>query len=193
MTQANRCALGVSVHTGWAACVVAGGSLGSPRIDAREEIELLADPARFVFHRAAEGRRAEAERSVARARAEATERAVAALIRFAKAYGVVGCAIVASAGEMPERLDDVLGSHPRIHTAEGVFYRLVMADAAEACGLPSRALPQKGLEGAAAKALGVEDVGRRLAEVGRVVGRPWAKDQKAAALAAWVMLSRGLG
>jgi len=43
MKTRDRYVLGLSVHTGWAACVVAGGSVRAPRLDAREEIELLGD------------------------------------------------------------------------------------------------------------------------------------------------------
>jgi hypothetical protein len=42
----NR-ALVVSVHTGWAACVVVGGTLRQPEIVANEIVQLLPDPERF--------------------------------------------------------------------------------------------------------------------------------------------------
>jgi hypothetical protein len=35
-------ALGISIHTGWGACVVVGGSLREPEIVANEVIEVLA-------------------------------------------------------------------------------------------------------------------------------------------------------
>lgn len=64
-----RHTLGISPHTGWAACVVVGGSLARPEIVANE----------------------------------------------------------------PASFDEVLASHPRIHTAEGHFYRDVLRDA---CPVP---------------------------------------------------------
>lgn len=45
-------ALGISVHTGWAACVVVGGSLRQPEIIANEIVQVLPDPERFCFHAA---------------------------------------------------------------------------------------------------------------------------------------------
>ena len=58
-------ALGISIHTGWAACVVAGGSLAKPEIFANEVIEILDDSERFCFHMAAEMQRAAWARSEA--------------------------------------------------------------------------------------------------------------------------------
>jgi hypothetical protein len=36
--------MGISIHTGWAACVVVSGSLREPQIHANEVIEILRDP-----------------------------------------------------------------------------------------------------------------------------------------------------
>ncbi len=49
-----RLALGLNVHTGWAAAVVAGGDWVAPFLAAREHVELLGEDQRFVFHKAAE-------------------------------------------------------------------------------------------------------------------------------------------
>ena len=67
-------ALGISVHTGWAACVVVGGSLRKPEIVANEIIEMLGDAERFCFHMAAEMKPAEAESWIARKREKAPQR-----------------------------------------------------------------------------------------------------------------------
>lgn len=196
MPTRQKCALGLSVHTGWAACVVALGDVRAPRISGREEIELLGDAERFVYHRAAEAR-ATAERALAHARRSATERATAALgliVDRARARGeeITACAIVAKEGEVLA-LDDVLVAHPRIHTAEGHFYRDVLRDAAAATGLPTRILSPRALDAQAARAMDVAliDLPALLVEAGRAVGRPWAKDQKAASLAAWTLLAEG--
>ena len=47
-------AIGISVHTGWGACVVVGGTLAKPEIVANEVIQILTGPERFCFHRAEE-------------------------------------------------------------------------------------------------------------------------------------------
>ena len=45
----NR-AIGISIHTGWGACVLVGGSIASPEIIANPVIEILGDSERFCFH-----------------------------------------------------------------------------------------------------------------------------------------------
>lgn len=172
-------ALGLTVHTGWAACVLAGGSLRDPHLEAREHVALVADDAaRFVFHRAAEMNRDDAAPYVARARREAVDRAASVFRRLAEGRDVCGCAIVAKSGAMPE-LDVVLASHPRIHTAEGIFYRDVLAEAARGAGVRALVIAPSELD--------AKD--RRLTEVGRAVGKPWNQDWKLAALAAWRVLA----
>ena len=68
---------GLSVHTGWASLVVAGGSLAKPRIVHREIVEILGDADRFVFHQAEIDGAAKAKPNVARlaklARSNATK------------------------------------------------------------------------------------------------------------------------
>ena len=54
-------ALGISVHTGWGACVVVTGSLAKPVIVANERVQILGDDERFCFHMAADMKRPEAE------------------------------------------------------------------------------------------------------------------------------------
>jgi hypothetical protein len=161
-------ALGISVHTGWGACVVVGGSLRRPEIIANEIVELLDDSERFCFHRAAEMERSAAASWIARIRKIATAKAKAALAPLLS-NGVRICAVVAKDGE-PGDLDAVLASHPRIHTAEGCFYRDVFR---EASTVPVRLVAPTTLDAAA---------------VGKLAAPPWGRDQKLAALAAWVAL-----
>jgi len=173
-----RLALGLSVHTGWAACVLARGSIRAPRIEAREHVELAGDQERFVFHRAAEMGRAEAVRSVARVNREALARAKGMMKRLAQGGEVAMCAIVAKSGTLAE-LDVVIASHPRIHTSEGLFYRDVLLAAAHATGLRTRLVPPGDLD----------PNDPRLAAAGRIVGKPWNRDWKLASLAAWTALA----
>jgi hypothetical protein len=62
--------MGISVHTGWGACVVVGGSLSRPEIVANSVIDILGDSERFCFHMAAEMKLAAAEKWIADARKE---------------------------------------------------------------------------------------------------------------------------
>jgi hypothetical protein len=170
-------AIGLCVHTGWAACVLAGGDVRSPRVVVREHVELAGDPERFVFHRAAEMKPAEAARSVAQLRLDAIGRATGVLHRLAGTGPLAGCAIVAKRGRIPE-LAEVVASHPRIHTCEGLFYRDVLLDAAREAGLDPRVVVPSDLDPNAPA----------VAAAGRVVGKPWNRDWKMASLAAWDVL-----
>lgn len=162
-----RQAIGITVHTGWAACVVAGGSLAQPAIVANRIIRLLDDSERFCFHMAAEMKRPAAETFLAEARKKATanaRRELAALI----SADVDACAIVAKDTD-PGDLDSILVSHPRLHTAEGCFYRDVLR---AACPVAVRLIAPATL-----------DAGK----VGKLAGPPWGKDQKLALLAAFAV------
>jgi len=163
-------ALGISVHTGWAACVVVGGSLRRPEIVANEIIEMLGDAERFCFHMAAEMMPAEAGSWIARTREKALANARRALAPLLTKH-VVACAIVAKNGN-PGDLDKVLASHSRIHTAEGCLYRDVLRDA---CSVPVAIVRPSTLD---------------VAGVGKLAPPPWGKDQKLAALAAWSVMTR---
>jgi hypothetical protein len=163
-------AIGISVHTGWAACVVVGGTLREPVIAANEVIEILGDAERFCFHMAAEMDRAAAREWIARARTKAVANARKALAPLA-ARQAGACAIVAKDRD-PGDLDHVLAAHPRIHTAEGCFYRDVLR---EACPVPVRLVAPSSLDPS---------------RVGALAPPPWGRDQKLAALAAWTVLGR---
>lgn len=157
-------ALGICVHTGWAACVVVEGTRRRSRILANARIEIVAGPDRFCYHRASALPSNARARWLAglrrRALAEA-RRALAPLL----AYRIGACAIVARAGEAGA-LAAVLEAHPRIHTAEGCFYRDVIL---AACG---------------ARAIVVTPASLDPSKAGPGEGPPWGRDQKLAALAA---------
>jgi hypothetical protein len=166
---APRRALGISVHTGWGACVVVGGSPQRPEVIANEVVEILGDAERFCFHRAAEMDRGQAAKWIERTRNLAVDSAKKALSPLL-GNDVGRCAIVAKPGEVGP-LESVLASHPRIHTAEGCFYRDVFRDA---CGVPVRIIPPGSLD---------------VSAIGKITGPPWGRDQKLAALAAWTVLA----
>jgi hypothetical protein len=93
---------------------------------------------------------------------------------------VKACAVVAKkAAILP--LEDVVAAHPRIHTAEGCFYRDVFKEAAEGAGMRVRVIAPKELD--------AKD--ERLVKVGRVVGRPWSADWKVAVMGAWEVARGG--
>jgi hypothetical protein len=75
-------------------------------------------------------------------------------------------------------LEDIVAAHPRIHTAEGRFYRDLLREAAEGAGLRVRVIAPDELDAKDAK-------DARLVKVGRVVGKPWSVDWKVAVMGAW--------
>jgi hypothetical protein len=172
--SAMRLALGLSVHTGWAAAVVAGGDWEKPVVVLRERLELLGASERFVFHKAAEMGPDEARSWVGHAKRAAMERATAEIKRLSGTYAVKVCAVVAKKGVLLP-LEEVVAAHPRIHTAEGCFYRDVLVQAAESAGMQAQVVVPKELD--------AKD--ERLVKVGKVVGRPWTVDWKLAMLGAW--------
>src|SRR5262245_8146440 len=102
---------------------------------------------------------------IARAKTKATANARRALEPLL-ATGPIRCAIVAKDRD-PGSLADILAAHPRIHAAEGCFYRDVVR---AACPIPVRLVPPSSLD---------------VSKVGKLAPAPWGKDQKQAALAAW--------
>jgi hypothetical protein len=162
-------AIGISVHTGWGACVVVGGSPRKPDIVANEVIELLGDAERFCFHRAAEMKPAAAEEWLGRVRAKALAQARGALAPLI-AQQVQVCAIVAKDGVLRD-LQASLATHMRIHSAEGFFFRDIFRDA---CPVPCRIVPHASLD---------------VTAVGKLAAKPWGRDQKLAALAAWHVMN----
>lgn len=163
-------AIGITIHTGWGACVVVGGSLRKPEIVANRLIELLNGPERFCYHRAAEMEAASVRQWLVQLRAKALAQARRELAPLLATNVGVG-AIVAKDGDLPDP-DAALATHMRIHSAEGLFYRDVFRDA---CQIPCRIVPPASLD---------------VTAVGKLAVKPWGQDQKLAALAAWQAMSR---
>jgi hypothetical protein len=168
MSERQR-AIGISIHTGWGACVVVGGSLARPEIVANEVIEILGDSERFCFHMAAEMKSSAARKWLTQLRRKAVRNARRGLAPLI-AEDVAICAIIAKEGSGDD-LDRIFASHARIHMAEGWFYRDAVRDA---CSVPVAIVPPASLE-----------AGR----VGKLAAPPWGRDQKLAALAAWTVMS----
>lgn len=168
-SRATDCAIGITVHTGWGACVVVSGSLRNPQIIGNSIIELLDGTDRFCYHRAAEMNAASVPQWLERVRARALTQARSALAPLLTSAVRVG-AIVAKHGALPDP-DSALATHMRIHLAEGLFYRDIFR---EACQIPCRITPPASLD---------------ITAVGKVATKPWSRDQKLAALAAWHAMS----
>jgi len=194
-----KVALGLKAHSGWAALVALGERNGELEVAERSRIELVesseAACAKHPYH-AAEGLEPEEARQVVKrgidgARRIAARELKAAVARLGRTdHQVVACAVLVGTGMPDWSVDEILAVHFRMHKAEGELFRDVLVRAAEPCELALARVPEKQLDAHAAKALGASAAAlrTRLAALGRSVGAPWGKDQKDAALAAWVAL-----
>lgn len=188
-------AVGLRAKTGRAIAVLLTGTRARPEADRRCEIVLAtpAVPALYQpFHRVMDLPWEQAAASVDAAQraleaAAATE--LGALLRALQPHapGAVAIGVVGA----PERnLAAIASPHIRAHAAEGVLFRRVWQVGAADNGLTCIAFPERDIAARARSALGLApaDIQTGLARFGRALGRPWRADEKAAALAAWMVL-----
>ena len=196
----SRAALGFAVHTGWAAMVaVSSGSTSSVEVLDRRRLEMIAgrDPEipRFAYHAAKDLPLDAAERLIR----GITQRSLASAKTALKAaveeletrdYRVVASCLIVGGRPLPASLASILQSHALIHTAEGELFRGALRGASESLEIPVTEVRAKELRSRAAGALRISTghMEQHLEEIGRVAGRPWAKDQKEACLAAAIAL-----
>lgn len=194
----SRLAFGLKAHSGWAALVVLTANADRPEVVDRRRLELVGPDETFAkapYHAAEDLPPDEARALVARGLATARAgslRALRAEIERVRDAGheVAVCAVLVGEPMPPWTVDEIRAVHVRMHKAEGMLYRDALAEAATACGLRLIGIPERRLAVYAAGALGTPTaaVTAMIAALGKSVGPPWAKDQKDAALAAWVAL-----
>jgi len=191
-----KVAFGMKAHSGWAALVVVGKQDGDFAVIDRRRIDLVEEEwAKQPYH-AAEDMKAGAAREMVERGIEAARRIAAREMRAAmkreqeRKNEVTACAVLV-ANPMPDwTIEEILAVHFRMHTAEGVLFRDALVRATKAHGLGLVAIPEKLLKEHAEKALGspLSRLEREVAALGKVIGPPWGKDQKDAALAAMIAL-----
>lgn len=197
----SRVAFGLKAHSGWAALVALSEDPGSGSLALVDRRRLaLLDPAEAAWARqpyhAAEGLDpADAEVVVRRATATVhahAERALEEALRSRRAGAdeVVGCAVLLGSGMPGWSVAEILAVHVRMHKAEGELFREALVVAATGAGLDVMGIREKELETRAGEALRLppQERAARLAAAGRQAGTPWGRDQKQAALAAWIAL-----
>lgn len=192
-------AFGFSVHLGWAAAVGIRITKDDPDIVERCRVA-LADPevpeSHEPYHCARGFAGVEAEgivyQGTAAVRAVAG-RAFRALVTSQRALGnaVVASAVVHAGGRLPDELERILAAHSLVHVAEGRLFRAALADASEAARVPAIGVSERKLLGTAEAALGRPGAAleKQVAALGSGLGAPWGKDQKLAALIAWLALA----
>jgi hypothetical protein len=188
-------ALGFRPHTYWTAVVALAGQPKAPSVIERRRIVFAAGEERFVYHRAAEADRAEAASLIAQVRAAtegAAAREIATLLADLRGDGVsVRFAVVPAAiAKLPDKLEDILRVHARMHAAEGSFYRDVVAEGCHAAGLEVRRVVERELPALVRDLLGVKApaLEARLKVMGAALGPPWSEDYRLATQAAWLCL-----
>jgi hypothetical protein len=172
--RSGNVALGFRTHSGWAAAVAVSGTVGQPVVLERRRIAIARGP-RQPYHAAEPLAFAPAEALIRKCRAEALELAAAAVGELRREFGASCAGVLVGRPRPLPPLADILKSHAAIHTAEGVFYREVMVEACERCGLHVIRVVEKEVAPSAPSL--------------PKLGPPWTADEKLATLAAAISLS----
>ena len=196
MTDGLRVAFGFRPHSGWSALVTLARSGSDLVILQRRRIELVdAAWAKQPYHAAEKLEPRDARTLVERGVGAAHEAARAAMKALVEAEEnkrnrVAGCAVLVGNPMPGWSVDEILAVHLRRHQAEGVLFRAALLAAAGNCGVRAIAIPEKELEAIAARELKrpINRLRDAVTRLGKSAGPPWGKDQKDAALAAWVAL-----
>jgi hypothetical protein len=194
-----RAAFGLRAHSGWAAVVAVAGSRRAIEIVERRRIE-LGDPSvlgpKQPYHEAENRPLSEARRIVdryaddARRRAREAFRSLTRNLRE-KGYEVSRCGLLIASGRPLPELESILASHALIHSADGELFRAALADAASKQRLSMIRVSEKELAARAAATLRspADELQRIVNAAGKSLGPPWTRDQKLAALVAWLALA----
>jgi len=199
----NVAVIGVRVHSGWAAVLAVSGEPDAPEVIDRRRIEIVDAAivgASQPYHLAADLELSDAEPYLANCAAASERMASAALQTMVgdlagRGLQAAGCAILEAVGRPLPPLAGILSAHALIHTAEGEFFRKAVRRATEAQGIAVTGIRERDLAECAGRVFGsaAGRVRERLASLGKRIGPPWTQDQKAAALAATIVLAELCG
>lgn len=189
--------IGFRVKTGRATAVLLAGSPKSPQVLERRSVQLWnpsVPESQQPYHAAMDLSEKEAAVVVRRATeavqslaTSATRELAGVLLREGRRLCGVG--LVVGSDIDPEKLHN---AHIRAHALEGRLFREALEAAAKDCGVPCMAVVERDAFTRGATTLGYSpgELKRIVKELGQSVGRPWGGEEKTAALAAWIMLSR---
>jgi hypothetical protein len=197
-TDKTRAAVGFAVKSGWAVAVLVNGPLATPQVVDSRRIE-LSDPAipesRQPYHAGFGTARPDSPdlSRLLRAVRRFGRHSVTDVIRQYRAAGhqVIGAGVVVGSLIDPER---IVNAHIRIHAREGQLFRGVVEGAVRASGQACSVWRERDLYGVAADTLKQpeERVRGTVKALGNAVAGPWRTEQKAATVAAWLMLAAWL-
>ena len=194
--ESSTVTIGLRAKTGRAIAVVIGGQTDSPRVLRRVEVK-LSDPAfpeTFQpYHEVLDlswDKAKVAVRKIASKIEKLASKEIARLVRDVQTAGLIVSAVgIVGAGD--RNLEKIGSTHIRAHAAEGVLFREVLEAGAAANDLSSRRFDERSLDETAEieLKLPIAKIKAHLAQMGREAGSPWRADEKAAAIAAWLVLS----
>jgi hypothetical protein len=158
----NSAAIGLRVHSGWGALVAMSGRHGAEEIIERRKVVIIDPKAPGVtqpYHYVEEMDLRAAERHLAKCAAESRRLALEALRQISaqlreRNFLLIGSAILLSSARPLPELDEILGSHALIHTAEGEFFRHAFRQAFERLEIPVTGIRESELDDYAQKAFG---------------------------------------
>lgn len=189
----ERAAAGFTVKSGWACAVLIGGTSKSPRVIDSRRVE-ISDPdipdAKQPYHAGfgtARDAGAELTRLVSSVRSYGRKSVTAVIREYQKRTSVVAAGVVVGSLIDPRTIGN---DHIRIHAMEGQLFRDVLIDSAERNGVTVAVWRERDLYAAAAKQLKTAEtvLKKTLAALGENADGGWRAEQKAAALAAWMVL-----
>lgn len=188
-------ALGFRAKSGWATVVLLTGPASTPSLVERGRVA-LSDPAvpqsRQPYH--ADTGVAQTDEAVLARLTRIVEgcarRSIAELVgrHRAAGYRLLGAGIVVGSDAPPERLAN---PHIRAHACEGRLFRTALEAGLEDCVVSHTVVVERSLYPKAAAALRQSEAGLKQAVTALGRGRvpSWRLDDKAAALAAWLVLA----
>jgi hypothetical protein len=181
--------IGFRLHTGWAMLVAVAAEGEALRVVHRCRVELFPPSrGRFVYHEAEELPLPDAGRLIESVRHTAEDTARTAVRSAIKNLKVTGACIPTGSASVPNDLAAVLGSHARIHAAEGALYAGAIASACEHFHIPLITVRERDVWSRASTNAGMSeaDLRARIDAVRKTLGPPWTADHKIATAAALV-------
>ena len=189
----NPVALGFRVKSGYAIAVALGGPASAPAAVSRHVVE-LSDPdvadTRQPYHDGFYTHEEDARTIARRVRIieRVAKRSVTALLKDERLAGCRGAGLVVGSVIDPAKVGN---PHIRAHASEGRLFRTVLESALQSHGITCEVIVEKQLAAKAAAGLKRRDaeIKKALAGFGKTLGGPWRADEKAASVAAWLVLS----
>ena len=195
----KHAAIGVRMHSGWGALVAVSNSLGTVEVIDRRRVAITNPGTRGAnqpYHFAENLELSEAEKFLGNCFAASKRLALTAVRDVVgelrgRQYCVVGSAVLLASGRPLPPLSKILGSRALIHAAEGEFFREAFSKACEGLDISVTGFRERNLDECVQTTFGkaATRIRQQVSSLGRSLGPPWTKDQKTAALAAFVVLA----